>query len=436
MMKTPRTFVRLCLAVIVLALLSSPAISREDPYNKMAKELSEAAPLLAHPKVAIMPFSYIDKRKSDSGAIISERLTTRLVKLKKYTVIERQLLESVLQELHLESSGVIDAETTKQLGKVLGVDAIIAGTLMDIGPETVEVNARVIKTESAEVISTSSIEVEKTWPDVAVSPDVAASAPVQQAPQQDYSPAPQQKYSMAAPVQQQPQQVRAYPPKKFDSYFDVMVGGGSGTMDLKFKNTVYSVRETDIDIDLNNSGYIESGSTSREVSFLGAKTQSSSLPIGLRISGFGKHFGGGVEISFYSQRIIKQRAAKFNFSVDDYLSVSVMNFGGDFMARLSDKMIQPYLGLGVGLTLNNVTSPYISGYNSGIWQKPHSEYSLGFLFKVPVGIRVMIGDSASLFAEYRMVSNFFYFDRGIKSEKDSVSMTTNLTLFGASAHFR
>ena len=87
---------KFCILFILSLLLSSKIFAREDAYNKMAKEFSEASPLLHQPKIAIMPFIYLDGRKSDGGPIVSERLTTRIVKLKKFQIIERQLLEKVL----------------------------------------------------------------------------------------------------------------------------------------------------------------------------------------------------------------------------------------------------------------------------------------------------------------------------------------------------
>jgi len=54
----------------------------------------------------------------------------------------------------LKLPGVVSAETAKQIGKVLGVDAVISGTLLDIQDGLVEINARLIKTETAEVLNT------------------------------------------------------------------------------------------------------------------------------------------------------------------------------------------------------------------------------------------------------------------------------------------
>jgi hypothetical protein len=47
----------------------------------------------------------------------------------------------------------------------LGVDAIVTGTLEDQSNGNVEVSARLIKTESFEILAASTQEVEKTWQD-------------------------------------------------------------------------------------------------------------------------------------------------------------------------------------------------------------------------------------------------------------------------------
>ncbi len=142
---------------------SEPQLTQGDPYKVMAKELYESAELPDGSKIAIMPFSYGKEKKSDVGLMVSERLTTRIVKLHKFKVIERQMLENVMQELHLEGTGAVDAETTKKIGKILGVEAIVTGTILDINGNTAEINARVIKTDTAEVIASASAEIANTW---------------------------------------------------------------------------------------------------------------------------------------------------------------------------------------------------------------------------------------------------------------------------------
>ena len=419
---------RMVIGMAVILSAVSFAGAREDSYDILARELSEINIATTTPKIAIIPFSYVDKRKSDAGVIIAERLTTRIVKLKNCKVIERQLLESVMQELHLESTGIVDAETTKKLGKILGVEAIITGTLMETGEEKVEVNARTINTETAELLNTCSVEVKKTWSDTALPPAVQGSAPSQEiAPVQQYESAPT--YKSASPSQ-----------IKSHGFVDVFLGNASGSMDFSFNNPGHITGPV-LNLNLNGNVY-------NKIEFKGAQTKQSIMPIGVRFVGFGKYFGGAMEISYFSQHLAEQTGVKayyngaskgndFNFYVDDYLQVSVLTLlSGDLLLRFSQGVVQPYVGLGIGMTLNTISSPYIYGYTSGSYGQGFSEMSVGFLFRIPVGIRVVVSPTASLFAEYRPTTNMFSFTRGgVSGDTDSVTLSTNMILFGAGFRF-
>jgi TolB-like protein len=133
-------------------------------FDAMAEKLSaRAVQKLSDKKVAVLPFEYVDGRKSAGGRVVAEELTNRIVELGDLTVIERGLVEKVMSELEFQMSGAVDPDTAKKIGKGLGVEAIITGTLEDLGDDRVEVNARVIKTESYEIIAAASGEVVKTW---------------------------------------------------------------------------------------------------------------------------------------------------------------------------------------------------------------------------------------------------------------------------------
>lgn len=56
-----------------------------------------------------------------------------------FTVIERSQLERILDEQKLNMSGALDQETLKQIGKVLGVDALVLGSVTSYYPERREV---------------------------------------------------------------------------------------------------------------------------------------------------------------------------------------------------------------------------------------------------------------------------------------------------------
>jgi len=442
-----RTLARRCIVITCAVIVAGAVLyAREDPYWNMADELSESAHFLANPKIAVLPFSYVDKRKSSGGTIIAERLTTRLVKINKYKVIERQLLENVLQELHFETTGIVDIETTKRLGKVLGVEAIITGSILDAEEDRVEINARVIRTDTAEVIGTSSLEFARTWTD-----DVTDQRQTQQEPQQQPQQQPQEAQFIARKVAVQ-QLIQAMPRRKaikLDNYCDILTGSsGDGKMDITFKysGTSHYLRETDFSIDFDGSGILNDTKLYRQIKFSGVAMQSASSPLGLRLVGFGKNWGGAFEMSYYTYNWGRQKVKTtygglssntVEFFTDEYMKITVLTLlSGDLMLRFANGHFQPYIGMGAGMTFNFVSSQYIAGYNgSSSYTTPLSDFNVGFLYRFPMGIRYVVNDNISAFLEYRPTYNYFIFDRGILNESDEVFMSTNFVLLGVGIKF-
>lgn len=63
------------------------------------------------------------------GRAAADQLVTHLVKTGKFSVIERDKLDLVLKEQSLGASGAIDPRTAVQLGKLLGVQLILTGSI-------------------------------------------------------------------------------------------------------------------------------------------------------------------------------------------------------------------------------------------------------------------------------------------------------------------
>jgi TolB-like protein len=100
--------------------------------------------------LAVMPL----QGKGDSQAFVeasTDRMVAQLVELRRFKVIERSKLEEVLQEQRLQVSGVVGDRTAVDVGRVAGADAIVVGTVSIIG-STTTVNARVIDTQTSEVL--------------------------------------------------------------------------------------------------------------------------------------------------------------------------------------------------------------------------------------------------------------------------------------------
>ncbi len=104
-------------------------------------------------RIAILDFESRDRSLIRVSETIREKLTTYIVRSKKVDVIERKLLKKIIQENSLEVSGLIDEQTGNRLGNLLGVQAIITGTVTTIDGQHIECNARMIRVDSARILA-------------------------------------------------------------------------------------------------------------------------------------------------------------------------------------------------------------------------------------------------------------------------------------------
>ncbi|MBI4051899.1 MAG: VWA domain-containing protein, partial [Elusimicrobia bacterium] len=153
---------------MLLATLASTAGA--EPLEKLAGKLAKGLKDQESKKVAVLNFPYPDGGTSSGSSIVQERLTTFLAESGKTEVIERNLIKKVLEEMKLETTGIIDSATTKELGKILGVGALVTGTLNDLKKNKTEVNARIIQVETGKILAAGQTKIERTWTDSPVRP--------------------------------------------------------------------------------------------------------------------------------------------------------------------------------------------------------------------------------------------------------------------------
>ena len=108
-------------------------------------------------KLAVMEFANLDGSVSNFGKYLSEKMITEMFSSGRFKVVERRQLNKVLKELNFGRTDVVDQNTSKELGRLLGVDAVGIGSVTDLG-QTVEVNAKLIEIETAEVFAVASTE--------------------------------------------------------------------------------------------------------------------------------------------------------------------------------------------------------------------------------------------------------------------------------------
>jgi len=93
-------------------------------------------------RVAVLDFDYATVHEwvtdlfgsdVDIGKGIADIVVTNLVRNGTYSVIERKQLDRILQEQNFQQSGRSDPSSAVRLAKLLGVDAIIIGSITQFG---------------------------------------------------------------------------------------------------------------------------------------------------------------------------------------------------------------------------------------------------------------------------------------------------------------
>jgi len=105
-------------------------------------------------KIGIIEFQSLNEeaKKDILGKVFSEVLTTAFVNSEAFKIIEREQIEKVVKELQLTQSGIIDTSSAKQIGKMVGADAILTGSVIKIGDD-LRVDARIIDVESGIILT-------------------------------------------------------------------------------------------------------------------------------------------------------------------------------------------------------------------------------------------------------------------------------------------
>ncbi|MFQ5825310.1 MAG: CsgG/HfaB family protein [bacterium] len=102
-------------------------------------------------KKRVAVFTFEDKtdhryywwNRKSVGEGMSDMLMTALVKSGNYRVIERQELDQILKEQKLGASGIITEQSATEMGKLLGVELAVMGSVSEFGYKKSDVGGRI-----------------------------------------------------------------------------------------------------------------------------------------------------------------------------------------------------------------------------------------------------------------------------------------------------
>jgi len=102
--------------------------------------------------IAVVDFTGNNVSDGDCRAL-TDRLRVELYNTKHYKVIERTMMEEILQEQKFQQSGCVTDVCMVEIGKMVGVGQIVGGSISQVG-NVYSVSARMVNVETGEIENT------------------------------------------------------------------------------------------------------------------------------------------------------------------------------------------------------------------------------------------------------------------------------------------
>ena len=110
--------------------------------------------VFAREYIAINDFEGIGV-SDDEAKILSQRLTSEMIALEVYQIIERKEMKRLLDEQKFQYSGCVDTKCAVEIGKMLGAKYMVVGTVSKLG-STYSLESRLINVETSEAYISAS----------------------------------------------------------------------------------------------------------------------------------------------------------------------------------------------------------------------------------------------------------------------------------------
>ena len=106
--------------------------------------------------IAVLYFennSIVDKDKLDPlKKGLADMMITEMSKINGIKVVERQRIQSIIEELNLSETDMVDKSTTQRMGKLLGAKVMLFGGFSNLFNDQLRIDVRLVRTETGETL--------------------------------------------------------------------------------------------------------------------------------------------------------------------------------------------------------------------------------------------------------------------------------------------
>ena len=140
-----------------ISITSKESYTSQQSTNMGGTDRASKEPMV----IAIADFINEEGNVSKLGRYVSDKLTPYFARSKQFSVMERVVIDKVLEEHQFQVSAFVDEESTQEFGKLVGAETIISGTISALDDAFYFI-AKVVGVAHGNLITSIDVEVDRS----------------------------------------------------------------------------------------------------------------------------------------------------------------------------------------------------------------------------------------------------------------------------------
>ncbi len=136
--------------------------SREEYSTQRSKNMASGTGSTERPLViAVTDFMTVEGKVTKLGRFVADKMTPYIALSKKFAVMERALIDRVLDEQQFQVSAFVDEDSTVEFGKLLGAETIITGSISELN-DVFYINAKAVDVARGSLLTFADVEINRS----------------------------------------------------------------------------------------------------------------------------------------------------------------------------------------------------------------------------------------------------------------------------------
>jgi len=110
--------------------------------------------------IIIADFATVEGKITRFSRYIPDKLTPYFARSKNFSVLERALIDKVIEEHKFQASPFVDEDSTQEFGKLLGAETIITGTISELG-NAFYINTKAVDVTKGNILTSLDVEIKR-----------------------------------------------------------------------------------------------------------------------------------------------------------------------------------------------------------------------------------------------------------------------------------